>query len=113
MRELKFRAYHKMLKRYLEPNEFIESFCADANIIVELPTGLKDKNGMEIYDGDILQGLEGDNATVFWRTAEAEWGVRWSDNKAEYSLAESAYWDGLGNIIGNIHENHELLEDEE
>lgn len=76
-------------------------------------TGLKDKNGREIYEGDILQNADGETATVVWCEETAEWGIEWSDCEVRDSLSwrmtcvkES---DSLNEVIGNIHENPELL----
>lgn len=81
----------------------------DTNIIVELPTGLKDKNGKEIYEGDILQDESNDAAVVIWREYQAEWGIQWIHVGIEDSLSHRMEWGHLNEIIGNIHENPELL----
>lgn len=69
-------------------------------------TGLKDKNGKEIYEGDIVQGIE-------------KWDIDLIDdfNSFIYQVLYSESHSGLGGftredieIIGNIHENPELLE---
>ena len=72
-------------------------------------TGLRDKNGKEIYEGDILGGSPN------WECQLAE--VRWSNGGfVKYGLysigwTDTPIADGISRfvVIGNIHENHELL----
>lgn len=70
-------------------------------------TGLKDRNGKEIYEGDILDE-GGDNQVVFWCEVDGAWVLGNSPSDDEY------YWITarlLGSaVIGNIYENPELLE---
>ena len=68
-------------------------------------------NGKEIYEGDIVK-LENSVAVVIWREGHAEFGIRWIDCKIE---DEFDYWNvrGTPKVIGNIHENKELLGVEE
>ena len=124
MSDIKFRAWHKKEKRYYYNVEhtydhtcrgigcFEESFgdVLDSDAyIVEQYTGLKDKNGKEIYEGDIVKGswLYGKN-----------WQVVKYQNYGFYPFIVTGF-DGDSMVrsvdiavIGNIHENPELLKKE-
>jgi uncharacterized phage protein (TIGR01671 family) len=70
-------------------------------------TGLKDKHGKEIYEGDIVrQNTDGKDFVVKWCDEEAGFNL--------YTLTDGVFQFGSvgwsNKIIGNIHENPEVLE---
>lgn len=80
----------------------------DTNIIVELPTGLKDKNDKEICIGDVVSEHHGDIVGEIVQKPSGEYRIAWIGIFG----GESVLYDhhSLCEVIGNIHENPELLE---
>lgn len=125
MREIKFRAWdNKNLGWCFYTNADCMKNLYNPNCIIMQSTGLKDKNGKEIYEGDIVsekvnRNVEEmlDGTKVFPRWVEiGRWPVEFYDNcfvlkglmNGNY---QSKYYPSLKTleIIGNIYENPELL----
>ncbi|MCO7127781.1 YopX family protein [Sporolactobacillus shoreicorticis] len=141
MREIKFRIYDKQDEQMIEWSDLYRYYgipedwdmedllngqADDEYSEVMQSTGLKDKNGREIYEGDILY------YTVFDRfdhDQQYKGIVKWSDDDAQWFLASIDGSDFQGpdfhplgwvwrqddepEIIGNIYENPNLLKEGE
>ena len=111
----KYRAWDKetksmngMAEIYRNRNQEIELHPRDKNIILMQSTGLKDKNGKEIFEGDIivsrdvlLTGVIEFRADLGMFVSEL---VEYNNFERLCNVANSS------EIIGNIYENPELLE---
>lgn len=128
MREIKFRAWDDSIKRwkYGELTNFgffthteVKDGDTDLNGNNHLftqskssmvgpwkqGTGLKDKNGKEIYEGDLLRNGGNHSAGQVSWSEKGFWGV------GPYYVPLHQYSGDTKEVIGNIYENPELLED--
>ena len=132
MREIKFRAWDKKRQKWVGPNLHMEvvsgllfwQFGLDCNLmgmdsnygrdiyILQQYTGLKDKNGKEIYEGDIIKRPEG---THGYEVKFLDGAFRPCFLGTNNPIAgEHLLWyqaDRELKVIGNIYENPELLEE--
>lgn len=117
MREIKFR-YWNSTQRFmdivgtLDLEAFSDEDERPSNIHLMQYTGLKDKNGVEIYEGDVLryqqvqmpdeQGIVLD--TIWYTNARVEW-----DGVDGCWVIKHQRCEGRPEVIGNIYEHPHLL----
>lgn len=126
MREIEFRAWDKKRKGWIAGGDAIDlnhcmrynaiffdndhlsdSYIRDCDIELMQYTGLKDKHGKEIYEGDVLR-MDG-QATASMEWCDCAWYMRpvdshyWCDDWDLYDCCRME-------IIGNIYEHPELLQ---
>ncbi len=131
MREIKFRAWDTEKKEMYKPIheaykgnlfELVVGFGGDLSantmdglqhesiwpnrFILMQYTGLKDKNGKEIYQKDIGITMGGMKGTIEWHNERAMW-IFHDENNFNSPLYE---YIPLMEVIGNIYENPELCE---
>lgn len=92
-------------------HQCLTDLLEDDRYIVEQCTGLKDKNGRLVYEGDIIADkTEGEKFVVTWSYIGTCWLV---DNYEGYCFPFSKLMiDDFWEVIGNIHENADLIEEE-
>ncbi len=114
MRKLKFRAWDTVNKKMITPFLILHerglSNYSEVDSFYDLMqyTGLKDKNGKEIYEGDILEEEPG-------YYFEVVWSEEWAKFKLQHRTKAVQYpeWNRGVNmtVIGNKWDNPELLKE--
>ncbi|HAT4125260.1 TPA: DNA-packaging protein [Clostridium perfringens] len=112
-REIKFRAWHKNAN-HMCMNVTTDLLNRDYLVFMQY-TGLKDKNGKEIYEGDILintnksklnLGIENQKYLIIYRALGFDLKPLFKGMALKFNYTDLE-------LIGNIYENPELLEGEE
>jgi uncharacterized phage protein (TIGR01671 family) len=128
MRQIKFRAWDKGKKKFLPDDCFsiinrtgfnafgvmisdfedylVGEFLYDESQELTQFTGLIDKNGKEIYEGDIVSKI---GAYVIWSDTIACWCFNFKDSETQDTPLFFENNLELCEVIGNIYENPELL----
>lgn len=141
MRDIKFRAWDKVSRIWLDTDEYViypddgvvaeieetntlELVDINHEAVLEQYTGLKDKNGVDIYEGDIVQHVReyedfpeieptkiGLPLVVdFGSYVYGKWIAR-EINETGFGVNDYQFSKDLA-VIGNIHENAYLLEEQ-
>jgi uncharacterized phage protein (TIGR01671 family) len=125
MREIKFRAWDKNHNRMVYPGVVVpaQGVYTDGDLVNNFEdeelmqyTGIKDKNGKEIYVGDILRYVEGDQSLSVIKWLEGDLCYDLVDLPSNSPHTGHNGIDGIRcssyEVIGNIYEDTELVEAE-
>ena len=119
MREIKFRAWDKDKNKMFVNGQLaswrLDIITANNNLVIMQFTGLLDKNGVEIYEGDIVIGeppryVNKNIGVVSYYGCAFHWEGKKSNREKWFDTITSDFEKADIEVIGNIHQNPELLE---
>ena len=120
-REIKFRAWHNQIKEMThdaQPINVFNEYLAKEQFELMQYTGLTDKNGVSIYEGDIVKTID----TNRFKCLDGDLGIVsftkgcFTLNSPEYEYDQFVWLNRIGilgqygEVIGNIYENSNLME---
>ncbi len=118
MRKIKFRFWNKVTKSLHYPDGWDE-IASRMRLVEMIPmqfTGLKDKNGKEIFEGDVLKWKDYGRRSyriylIIWSEENATFDLDTIKDSSRNSVPDDRIYrtDTEAEIIGNIYENPELL----
>lgn len=134
MRDIKFRLWNdedNRMERVTEMRKFLSiqwecdtvdddtsetsEWCTPKTIMQF--TGLKDKNGIEIYEGDLIKNQRGRTVEVVWHKFTASFGSVFVGDDGSAPIGQdksygfhNADWKHEIEVIGNIYQNQEFIE---
>lgn len=111
----RFRAWDTFRKQWVPNDHFmispkggIEAFCiygvgTEGGLILSQSTGLLDKNGKEVFEGDVIRDYRGATGEIIWDLDRSGFywppGIDWGELPVPHEME----------VIGSIYENPELL----
>lgn len=124
MKKIKFRVFSKGTSNNPNFNKFGQMFDVDdlilqkyypgvrifdsEDFIVQQFTGLKDVNGVDIYEGDIVEYTQHMFNTDAVRTERKE--IKWIEYLASFNVYETAAGQSGHKVVGNIFMDYKALE---
>ena len=120
--ELKYRIMHNSwdVEGFYGDLLDISEELEDDKFVIQQCTGLKDKNGKLMFEGDIVRYVDGYNSSTengfdcedFLNTGEIVWSENengWDITRKESIDRENVFHPKFIEVIGNIFENEGLL----